>query len=174
MCPGCGTVSMRVHSRYERKVSDTAVAGRQAQICCSRRSPVSRSWRWTRVMRPFTSISAARAPGRPVLTAAAASDEDRQSGLGGRTVRTVTGTPPLGHIVATPVGWTAFAKDSSVRRASSAISARSSSSAKANPMHRRYPPPKGDEAVRHWFAVAGSRGVPPLRAEHLGVGLQIR
>ncbi len=32
-CPGCGTVSRRVHSRYERRLLDTAVGGREAVIC---------------------------------------------------------------------------------------------------------------------------------------------
>lgn len=31
-CPGCGTVSERVHSRYERRLSDTASAGREVLI----------------------------------------------------------------------------------------------------------------------------------------------
>lgn len=31
-CPGCGVVSSRVHSRYDRSVLDTAVAGRETQI----------------------------------------------------------------------------------------------------------------------------------------------
>lgn len=32
-CPGCGAVSRQVHSRYERRLLDTAVAGREAVIC---------------------------------------------------------------------------------------------------------------------------------------------
>jgi transposase len=32
-CPGCATLSGRVHSRYERRLSDTAVAGREMLIC---------------------------------------------------------------------------------------------------------------------------------------------
>jgi hypothetical protein len=28
-CPACGVVSRRVHSRYERRLSDTAIAGRE-------------------------------------------------------------------------------------------------------------------------------------------------
>ena len=31
-CPGCGGVSRRVHSRYERRINDHAVAGRRAVI----------------------------------------------------------------------------------------------------------------------------------------------
>ena len=31
-CPSCGTLSGRVHSRYERRLSDTAVAGREMLI----------------------------------------------------------------------------------------------------------------------------------------------
>jgi transposase len=31
-CPSCGTVSGRVHSRYERRLSDTAAAGREVLI----------------------------------------------------------------------------------------------------------------------------------------------
>jgi len=31
-CPGCGQVSMRVHSRYERRLADAPVAGRQVQL----------------------------------------------------------------------------------------------------------------------------------------------
>ncbi len=31
-CPGCGTLSGRVHSRYERQLSDTAVGGREVLI----------------------------------------------------------------------------------------------------------------------------------------------
>jgi hypothetical protein len=30
-CPGCGTPSCRVHSRYQRRLSDTAVVGREMQ-----------------------------------------------------------------------------------------------------------------------------------------------
>jgi transposase IS204/IS1001/IS1096/IS1165 family protein len=29
-CPGCGTLSRRVHSRYRRRLSDTAITGREA------------------------------------------------------------------------------------------------------------------------------------------------
>ncbi|MFI1184160.1 transposase family protein [Streptomyces sp. NPDC020799] len=32
VCPGCGTVSTRVHSRYERKISDTAIAGQETLL----------------------------------------------------------------------------------------------------------------------------------------------
>ena len=31
-CPGCGTASGRVHSRYERRLADAAVGGRQVEI----------------------------------------------------------------------------------------------------------------------------------------------
>jgi transposase len=31
-CPACGAVSRRVHSRYERRLSDTPVAGQQTMI----------------------------------------------------------------------------------------------------------------------------------------------
>jgi transposase len=31
-CPTCGTVSARVHSRYQRRLSDTAIAGREVSI----------------------------------------------------------------------------------------------------------------------------------------------
>ncbi|WUI65721.1 ISL3 family transposase [Nocardia sp. NBC_00403] len=31
-CPGCGTLSYRVHSRYERRLSDTAITGREVLI----------------------------------------------------------------------------------------------------------------------------------------------
>ncbi len=31
-CPACGTVSRRVHSRYQRQLADTAVAGREMLI----------------------------------------------------------------------------------------------------------------------------------------------
>ena len=31
-CPGCGTVSRRVHGRYERRLLDTAIAGREVSI----------------------------------------------------------------------------------------------------------------------------------------------
>jgi transposase len=31
-CPGCGGESSRVHSRYERRLADAAVAGRRAEI----------------------------------------------------------------------------------------------------------------------------------------------
>ncbi len=31
-CPACGVVSRRVHSRYERRLSDTAIAGRETLI----------------------------------------------------------------------------------------------------------------------------------------------
>jgi transposase len=32
-CPGCGAVSRRVHSRYERRLLDTAAAGQEMMIC---------------------------------------------------------------------------------------------------------------------------------------------
>jgi len=32
-CPGCGTASRRVHSRYERRLLDTACGGREVVIC---------------------------------------------------------------------------------------------------------------------------------------------
>jgi hypothetical protein len=32
-CPGCGAVSRRVHSRYERRLSDTAAGGQEVVIC---------------------------------------------------------------------------------------------------------------------------------------------
>ncbi|MEU5024869.1 transposase family protein [Streptomyces milbemycinicus] len=31
-CPGCGTVSARVHNRYARRLADTAVAGQETAI----------------------------------------------------------------------------------------------------------------------------------------------
>lgn len=31
-CPGCGSLSDRVHSRYERRLSDTAISGREVLI----------------------------------------------------------------------------------------------------------------------------------------------
>ncbi|MGW6860770.1 transposase family protein [Streptomyces xanthophaeus] len=31
-CPGCGTVSVRVHSRYGRRLADAAVAGQETAI----------------------------------------------------------------------------------------------------------------------------------------------
>jgi transposase len=31
-CPGCGGESTRVHSRYERRLADAAVAGRRMEI----------------------------------------------------------------------------------------------------------------------------------------------
>ncbi|MEV5540114.1 ISL3 family transposase [Saccharopolyspora shandongensis] len=31
-CPGCGTLSERVHSRYQRRLSDTAISGREVLI----------------------------------------------------------------------------------------------------------------------------------------------
>jgi transposase len=36
-CPGCGALSDRVHSRYERRLVDTAVAGRKVVICLTAR-----------------------------------------------------------------------------------------------------------------------------------------
>jgi transposase len=33
VCPGCGAVSRRVHSRYERRLLDTAAGGREVLIC---------------------------------------------------------------------------------------------------------------------------------------------
>lgn len=32
-CPGCGTLSRRVHSRYERRLLDTAVSGCEVLTC---------------------------------------------------------------------------------------------------------------------------------------------
>jgi transposase len=34
-CPECGTVSGRVHSRYERRLSDSAAGGQEVMICLS-------------------------------------------------------------------------------------------------------------------------------------------
>jgi transposase len=34
-CPGCGAVSRRVHSRYERRLLDTAAGSREVMICLS-------------------------------------------------------------------------------------------------------------------------------------------
>jgi transposase len=34
-CPGCGIVSRRVHSRYERRLLDTAAGGQEVMICLS-------------------------------------------------------------------------------------------------------------------------------------------
>src|SRR5215831_3071718 len=31
-CPGCGATSRRVHSRYVRRLSDTAISGREVRI----------------------------------------------------------------------------------------------------------------------------------------------
>jgi transposase len=33
VCPGCGTESRRVHSRYERRLLDTAAGGGEVVIC---------------------------------------------------------------------------------------------------------------------------------------------
>lgn len=32
-CPGCGAVSGRVHSRYQRRLLDTAIGGCEVAIC---------------------------------------------------------------------------------------------------------------------------------------------
>ena len=32
-CPGCGAVSRRVHSRYQRRLLDTAIGGSEVVIC---------------------------------------------------------------------------------------------------------------------------------------------
>lgn len=32
VCPGCGAESVRVHSRYERRLADAALAGRRLEI----------------------------------------------------------------------------------------------------------------------------------------------
>jgi transposase len=37
VCPACGTVSRRVHSRYERRLSDLAVSGQEVMIELSAR-----------------------------------------------------------------------------------------------------------------------------------------
>ncbi|WP_329374119.1 transposase family protein [Streptomyces sp. NBC_01483] len=54
-CPGCGTAAHRVHSRYQRHLADTAVAGQPVVIdlsvrrlacdrpTCPRRTSLSRS-----------------------------------------------------------------------------------------------------------------------------------
>ncbi len=34
-CPGCGAVSFRVHSRYQRRLLDTAIGGCEVVICLS-------------------------------------------------------------------------------------------------------------------------------------------
>src|SRR5579862_5569071 len=36
-CPGCGAVSARVHSSYERRLLDTAAGGQEVLICLSAR-----------------------------------------------------------------------------------------------------------------------------------------
>ena len=33
VCPGCGALSWRVHSRYERRLLDMAAGGREVLIC---------------------------------------------------------------------------------------------------------------------------------------------
>lgn len=35
VCPGCGSASRRVHSRYERRLLDTAIGGCEVVICLS-------------------------------------------------------------------------------------------------------------------------------------------
>ena len=36
-CPGCGVVSRRVHSRYQRQLADTASGGQEMLICLQAR-----------------------------------------------------------------------------------------------------------------------------------------
>ncbi|MFF4733878.1 transposase family protein [Streptomyces mirabilis] len=53
-CPGCGTAAHRVHSRYQRHLADTAVAGRPVvidlsvrRLVCDRPCPRPlRAMRW--------------------------------------------------------------------------------------------------------------------------------
>ena len=55
-CPKCGTVSGRVHSRYQRRLSDAAIGGQQVEI----RLAVRRF-----LLCPDTGCGARRSPSRP-------------------------------------------------------------------------------------------------------------
>lgn len=74
-CPGCGTVPRRIHSRYERRLLDAAIAGREAVICLQ--------------VRQFLFLSAGarqanvRRAGQRADESARAPDAGRDGGAGG-------------------------------------------------------------------------------------------
>jgi len=67
-CPGCGTVSRRVHSRYERRLLDTASGGREVTICLTVRrffcpEPGCKKVTFAEQVAGLTSPHARRSPG---------------------------------------------------------------------------------------------------------------
>ncbi|HEX6518539.1 MAG TPA: ISL3 family transposase [Streptosporangiaceae bacterium] len=89
-CPGCGTVSGRVHSRYERKLLDTATGGREVVICLTVRrflcpDPGCAKVTFAEQVSGLTSPNARRSPGADrMLTAVALA-------LGGRAGARLSG-----------------------------------------------------------------------------------
>jgi transposase len=67
-CPQCGVVSRRVHSRYERRLLDTAAGGRVVVICLAVRrffcpAPGCRKVTFAEQVAGLTSAHARRSPG---------------------------------------------------------------------------------------------------------------
>jgi transposase len=67
-CPGCGAVSHRVHSRYERRLLDTAAGGREVVICLAVRrffcrAPGCAKVTFAEQVAGLTSAHARRSPG---------------------------------------------------------------------------------------------------------------
>ena len=67
-CPGCGTVSRRVHSRYERRLLDTAAGGQEVLICLTVRrflcqAPTCPKVTFAEQVSGLTSRHARRTPG---------------------------------------------------------------------------------------------------------------
>jgi DNA-directed RNA polymerase subunit N (RpoN/RPB10) len=89
-CPGCGTVSGRVHGRYERRLLDTAAGGREVVICLTVRrflcqAPGCPKTTFAEQVSGLTSPHARRTPGLTgVLQAVALA-------LGGRAGARMTG-----------------------------------------------------------------------------------
>ena len=80
-CPGCGMVSRRVHGRYERRLLDTAIAGREVSIRLE--------------VRPFLCLS----PECPKATFA-----EQVSGLTSRYARRTPGVTAVLEAVALALG----------------------------------------------------------------------
>jgi transposase len=67
-CPQCGAVSHRVHSRYERRLLDTAAGGREVMICLAVRrffclAPGCAKVTFAEQVAGLTSAHARRSPG---------------------------------------------------------------------------------------------------------------
>jgi transposase len=70
-CPGCGVVSRRVHSRYQRRLLDTGVGGREVVICLAVRRFLCLSPRCAKVTfaEQVSGLTSKHARRTPALTA---------------------------------------------------------------------------------------------------------